>query len=146
MTVLETGCGPGFFSVDIANMVGDSGKLIAADIQDEMLTKLENKIINNNNLKKRIKLHKSLNDKIGVTEKVDFVLIFYVLHEVPDQYSFLKEIKSLLKPESKALIVEPKFHVSKKDFDKSIELMKQLGFNLVEKPNVFFSRAVLING
>jgi ubiquinone/menaquinone biosynthesis C-methylase UbiE len=34
MTVLEVGCGPGFFTLDIAEMVGESGKIIAADVQD----------------------------------------------------------------------------------------------------------------
>ena len=110
-----------------------------------MLQKLEKKIMNKD-LKNRIKLHKSQNDKIGVTEKPDFVLVFYVLHEVPNQLSFLKEIKSLLKSESKVLIVEPKFHVSEKDFDKSISLIRQIGFNIIEKPKIFFSRAVLMKG
>jgi ubiquinone/menaquinone biosynthesis C-methylase UbiE len=37
MTVLDIGCGPGFFSVAMATMVGETGKVIAADIQDGML-------------------------------------------------------------------------------------------------------------
>jgi ubiquinone/menaquinone biosynthesis C-methylase UbiE len=34
MTVLDLGCGPGFFSIEIAKMLKDSGKVIAADLQE----------------------------------------------------------------------------------------------------------------
>jgi len=41
---LDLGCGPGFFSVEMAEMVGASGKVIAVDMQEGMLRKLESKI------------------------------------------------------------------------------------------------------
>ena len=44
MVVLDIGCGPGVFSVEMAKMVGKSGKVIAADLQQEMLEKLKRKI------------------------------------------------------------------------------------------------------
>ena len=37
MTVLDIGCGPGFFSVEIAHLVGKTGRVIAADLQEGML-------------------------------------------------------------------------------------------------------------
>lgn len=37
MAVLELGCGSGFFTLEIARLVGRSGKVIAADLQDGML-------------------------------------------------------------------------------------------------------------
>jgi ubiquinone/menaquinone biosynthesis C-methylase UbiE len=36
-TVVDLGCGPGFFTVAMAKMVGDSGRVIAVDLQTEML-------------------------------------------------------------------------------------------------------------
>lgn len=36
-TVLDIGCGPGFFTVPMAEMVGENGRVIAADIQAKML-------------------------------------------------------------------------------------------------------------
>lgn len=67
-----------------------------------------------------------------------------MLHEVPDQTVFLKEIKNLLKPDGKALVVEPRFHVSKKEFQASLNLAKRLGFDISERPDVSFSQAAVI--
>jgi ubiquinone/menaquinone biosynthesis C-methylase UbiE len=44
MTVLDVGCGPGFFSIELAQMVGKSGRVIASDLQEGMLRKLREKI------------------------------------------------------------------------------------------------------
>ena len=143
MTVLDVGCGPGFFSIEIAKMVGDTGKVIASDLQDGMLQKLKAKI-NNTSLNDIIYLHKCQNNTIGLKEKVDFILVFYMLHEVPDQFGFLSEIKILLNPKGKVLIVEPGFHISKKDFENSIELSKKIGFKKIEDPKVFMSRTAVL--
>lgn len=143
MTVLDVGCGPGFFSIEIAMMVGNSGRVIAVDLQDGMLQKLRDKI-KGTEVEKRITLHKCEEDKIGVSENADFILAFYMVHEVPDQKIFLKEIKSILKPNGQFLLVEPKFfHVSKRAFEETILNAKNIGFKPVEWPKVFFSRAVV---
>jgi ubiquinone/menaquinone biosynthesis C-methylase UbiE len=143
MTVLDLGCGPGFFSVEIAKMVSDSGKVIAADLQDGMLEKV-NKKIKGTVLEPRITIHKCQEDKIGVTENVDFVLIFYMIHEVPDQGSLLRELKSILKPGGKIFIIEPNFHVSKKSFEEMTNKITDMGFEILDRPKVFISRAVLL--
>ena len=42
-------------------------------------------------LEERITLHQSQKDRIGVSENVDFVLAFYMVHEVPNQEEFFIE-------------------------------------------------------
>jgi ubiquinone/menaquinone biosynthesis C-methylase UbiE len=143
MTALDLGCGPGFFTLEMARLVGKTGKVIAADLQAGMLEKLKNKL-QGLEFRSRVALHPCQAEKIGLTEKVDFILIFYMLHEVPNPPAFLAEIASLLKPAAKVLIVEPKFHVSKKDFEASTQLMRAAGLEITEKPKVFFSRAVIL--
>ena len=143
MVVLDIGCGPGLFSMEMAAMVGKTGKVIAADLQEGMLKKLENKIAGKE-IEKIIKLHKCKEKKIGIWEKVDFVLAFYVVHEVPNQMNFFREIKSILKPNGKIFIIEPKFHISKKAFEDTINIAKETGFKSIEKPKVFFSRGELL--
>ena len=93
MTVLDIGCGPGFFSVEMAKLVGKRGKVISADLQEGMLQKLGNKV-KGTALEERIKLVKCEKDSINVSEKVDFVLAFYMVHEVPDKNSLFKQLKN----------------------------------------------------
>jgi ubiquinone/menaquinone biosynthesis C-methylase UbiE len=143
MTVLDLGCGPGFFSIAIAYMVSNSGKVIAADLRDGMLEKV-NKKIEGTELEQRVEIHKCQQDTIGVKENVDFVLVFYMIHEVPDQGNLLRVLKSILKPDGKVFIIEPKFHVSKKSFEEMINLTKDIGFEIVDRPEVFISRTVLM--
>ena len=142
MTVLDLGCGPGFFTIEMAKMLDGSGKVIAADLQQGMLDKV-NKKIKGTQLEQRIELHKCEETKIGVTENVDFVLVFYMLHEVPDQDKLLAELSSILKPGGKIYIIEPKVHVSKKAFAEMIAHIKSMGFEVIGSPKVFFSRTVL---
>ena len=143
MTVLDFGCGPGFFSVDLAQMVGNSGRVIAADLQEGMLHKLRDKI-KGTELENRITLHKCEENKIGISENVDFVLAFYIVHEVVNKDSLFTEIETILKPNGQVLIVEPPFHVSKNAFEETIEKVKAAGFTEVKRPKVLFNKAVVL--
>ncbi|NTV47754.1 MAG: class I SAM-dependent methyltransferase, partial [Chlorobiales bacterium] len=120
MTVLDVGCGPGFFSIEMARMVGKCGRVIAADLQEGMLQKVKAKV-KNTELEERILLHKCGENNIGVSEPVDFVLLFYMVHEVPNKEHFFNEIRTILKPQGQILIVEPPFHVSKSAFEETIK-------------------------
>ena len=141
--VLDLGCGPGVFSLAMAEMVGETGKVISVDIQEEMLQMLKRKS-EHAGLGSRILIHKSQPNKIGVSEKVDFALAFYMVHEVLNIESFLREVAMLLKPLAKLLIVEPKFHVSKSSFEGTISVAQSAGLRPIRWPKVFFSRAVLL--
>ena len=143
MTVLDLGCGPGFFSMEIAQMLNNSGKVIAADLQEGMLEKLRQKI-KGTEFENKIELHKCQDDNIGITEKVDFVLAFYMIHEVSGQDKLFKELKSVLNPDGKILIVEPKLHVSKKSFEKMIEKIEGIGLQIIDRPKLLFSRSVVL--
>jgi ubiquinone/menaquinone biosynthesis C-methylase UbiE len=143
MTVLDMGCGPGFFSIDMAGMVGKSGRVIASDLQAGMLQKLKGKI-QGTELEERITLHQCQPDKIGLLEKVDFVLAAWMVHEVPDQERFFQELGALLKPGGQILILEPPFHVSKKEFEKMIEIARGAGFLVVKKPKSLLGKTVVL--
>ena len=143
MTVLDIGCGPGFFTVDIARLVGESGRVIAADLQEGMLRRIEKKI-RKTDLEGRITLHKCEEDGIGLSETVDLITALYMIHEISDQEAFLKELRSLLNPNGQVFIMEPPFHVSKAAFEETMRKAQAIGFDAVEGPRVFFSRTVIL--
>jgi ubiquinone/menaquinone biosynthesis C-methylase UbiE len=143
MKVLDLGCGPGFFTIEIAKMLGDSGKVIAADLQEGMLNKLRQKITGSL-LEKKIELHKCEETSIGVVEKVDFILAFWMVHEVPDHNKLFNELKSILNTDGNLFIIEPNFHVSKKSFGEMINTLETTGFQVCKNPKVFFSRSILL--
>lgn len=143
MTVLDMGCGPGFFSLEMARMAGKSGRVIASDLQEGMLQKVKEKI-KGTELEERIIVHKCEENKIGVSEPVDFVLLFYMVHEVPNKEDFFNEIRTILKPHGQVLIVEPPFHVSRSAFEETIRKAGDVGLIVVERPKVLFSKAVIL--
>ncbi|MCL2116697.1 MAG: class I SAM-dependent methyltransferase [Methanobrevibacter sp.] len=143
MRVLDMGCGPGFFTIEMANLVENTGSVIAADLQEEMLFKLKDKV-KNTIFEDKISFLKCEKDKIGLSDDFDFILVFYMLHEVPSQRKFLEELFSHLKANGKILISEPKFHVTKKDFQKSEKIINEIGFKIIERPSIFLSRSIVI--
>ena len=143
MIVLDVGCGPGFFSIELAQMVGNSGRVVAADLQEGMLQKLRDRI-QGTELEERIILHKCEKNKSGLSENVDFVLAFYMVHEVPDQQSFLNEIKSILKPNGHVLIVEPPFHTSKREFAETVRRGRDAGLKVIDRPKIFPNKVVIL--
>ena len=143
MTVLDVGCGMGFFSIGLAKLVGDKGCVIAADVQPEMLNTLE-KRAEKAGRSDRICIHRSELNKLGVETTVDFILAFWMVHEVPDTTIFFRQIRSCLKPNGRILIAEPKFHVSLKRFQEIIVSAQESGLNLCETPCLRFSRSAVL--
>lgn len=143
--VIDLGCGPGFFSIDMAKMVGKSGRVISVDLQKEMLQKLRKKAVQQG-LMKRIQLHQCAQQSIGLDPGItaDFILAYYVVHEVPDSGRFLSEVKGLLKKGGRFLIVEPTFHVSKKRFAQMWQQAQALGFSVVDTPEGKGGRSLLL--
>jgi len=139
MTVLDVGCGPGYFSLVMAEMVGGAGRVFAADLQDGMLQKVRTKI-QGTPLERRVILHKCDQNRVGVTEKIDFALAFYMVHEIPDKASFFAEMSALLKTDGRLLLVEPPFHVSRAAFDQTLVIARDAGLELVEKRKMGLDR------
>jgi len=142
MKILDIGCGPGFFTLEMARLTGSGGAVVAADLQQGMLDKIAQKI-NGTELSERITLHLCQQDKMGLTGKFDFVFAFYVVHEIPDQLSFFREVFALLKPGGKLLITEPKFHVSKESFERTIGMLAKNGFAMLTRRSSLINREVL---
>ena len=91
-TAIDVGPGMGYFTIPLAQLVGSTGRVTAIDIQPKMLSALVSRA-HKKGLSDRIKTHLANPDSIGFYEKADFILAFWMAHEVPDQHRFLSEIR-----------------------------------------------------
>jgi len=141
-TVLDIGCGMGYFTLAMARLVGTSGKVIAADLQPQMLERVKRRA-ERAGLQLRIQPHLCQKDSLGVKEPADFVLAFWMVHEVDNKIAFFKEVRGLMKPKARFLVVEPKFHVTDSEFQKTVDIAHQVGLVSLDAPQIRFSRAVI---
>ena len=142
MRVMDVGCGAGWASLAMARMVGESGLVIAADLQPEMLDMVRQRA-QKAGLIDRFEFHKCRDDGIGLKTELDFAVAFYMVHETPDARAFVAEVFSLLKPGGRFFVAEPKFHVSRQLFENMIREAREDGLHVVLKPRVLLSRAVV---
>jgi len=141
--VMDIGPGPGYFSIPMAKMVGNGGKVVAIDIQKDMLDAVQ-KNAEKNEVTSRI-LTKLIEDENFTTEQpTDFALAFWMVHEVPNKPLFLQSIYKSLKSNKHLLIAEPYLHVTKKMFDETVHFAETAGFKIVDSPKIFFSHTVLL--
>ena len=143
MTVMDLGCGMGHFSMGMAGLVGGTGRVIAVDLQQKMLDVMERRA-QRARLSDRILPHLCRADDIGVNEPVDFILAFWMVHEVPDQSHFFKQLKALLTANGKILIAEPKMHVSAEDLNSTVDIAQSRGLHCIAKPKISFSHTALM--
>jgi ubiquinone/menaquinone biosynthesis C-methylase UbiE len=146
MRVLEPGPGTGFFTLPLAEMVGPSGRVIAVDIQPEMLDKLEQRA-HEADLLDRIELKEAEPDRFTMPEwesTIDFVLAFSVVHEVKSAEKFFHETAAALRHRGIIFFAEPAGKVTERQFEKELNAARWAGFVIAEEPYVRRSRAAVL--
>jgi len=143
MTVMDLGCGMGYFSVGMAEMVGDTGTVLAVDLQQKMLATVM-KRARRAGLAGRIVPCLGRADNIATGRPLDFILAFWMVHEVPAQQRLFQGLKQLLAPAGKILIAEPKMHVSAAGLNKSLDTAQSCGLRCIARPGIRFSRTALL--
>jgi ubiquinone/menaquinone biosynthesis C-methylase UbiE len=141
-TAIDVGAGMGYFSIPLARLVGPAGHVTAIDIQVKMLEALASRA-RKHGVSERIKPYLANSDSLGNHPKADFVIAFWMVHEVPNKGAFLTEIFGFLKPEGLFLLAEPIFHVSKKSFLRTMNIANEIGFTVKDMPKIRLSRSVL---
>lgn len=142
-TVVDVGPGAGFFTIPLARLVGDSGQVIAVDIQDRMLTAIR-KRAEAAGLSRRVVTQLASQGALGISVGVNFILAFWMAHEVPGQSKFFAELQAVLKRDGLFLLVEPKLHVSPAQFEAAINTAQNVGFRLLDRPDIPLSLAALL--
>jgi SAM-dependent methyltransferase len=146
MTVLEPGPGMGFFTLELARLVGPSGRVVAVDIQPRMLAGLKRRAA-------RAGLSEWLDTRLvsahtlGLADldgAVDFTLAFGVVHELPAVEPFFAEVAKASRAGAGLLFAEPADHVKTAAFDAELQAATRAGFELAGRPLITRSRAAYL--
>lgn len=150
MTAMDYGSAMGYFSIPMAKMTGSQGKVYCVDIQPVMLEKLKARAVKNGvaQVIEPLLVGESYNPE-ALQNKLDFMLLFAVVHEVPNQEKLFQEVAAMLKPGGKVVFAEPRGHVTPADFEQSLQFAGKAGLQVSnEKPfkgglNVVLSKPVV---
>lgn len=142
MTVLEPGPGMGFFTLELARRVGPGGRVVAVDVQEQMLAGLLRRA-RRARLADRIEARLASGASLGIDDlagKVDLVVAFAVIHELPDPGRFFTQVRRAIAPGGRVLIAEPGGHVSAGDFEATLAAAERAGF--LRQPGPAISRSL----
>ena len=132
MTVADIGTGMGYMTLPMAEMAGEQGKVIAVDVQETMLSKVEaNATLRN--LTDRIDFVQCKQESLmlgNYHKSIDFTLMFMMVHEVSNKKQLFHDIGDALKPGGLLMISEPAFHVSKENFKDTVDIALSEGFEV----------------
>lgn len=140
--VADVGAGSGFFTLPLAELVGESGRVYAVDLQQKMLQQIERHAARSHH--HNLVTSQARPDFFGLPEQVDFILVFWMLHEVSNPARFVAALRTALAPGGTVLFAEPKLHVSQSCFLKETTLFTEAGFRVLGTPPIRGSRALLL--
>jgi len=107
MIVADLGAGTGFYVINAAQMV-PQGKVYAIEVQRDFLTTIKNKAKEAN--LGNVECLMGDVEKIGGThikdEVVDAIIVSNILFQVENKDKFIEEIKRILKPEGRTLLID----------------------------------------
>jgi SAM-dependent methyltransferase len=138
--------GMGFFTLDIARLVGPGGRVVAIDVQPKMLDALKRRA-KRAGLPDRVETRPVAGEATGMEDldgQADFVLAFAVVHELPDMHRFFAAAGAALKPGGRTLLAEPSGHVTAENFAKTLAAAAAAGLRRVDSPRIRGSRTALL--
>ncbi len=154
MTVCDLGCGNGYWTLPMAKKVGAAGRILAVDIQREMLQKLRVRAARAK-IENVTPIHGRIDDPKLPPGEVDLLLMVDVYHEFSHPESMLWGIRNSLKPEGVVALLEyreedPTVPIKRLHKMSKKQIMKEYqhnGFKLVREFNslpwqhlMFFAR------
>lgn len=109
----DLGCGPGYFTIPAAKIVGPSGHVHATDVQPEMLARVREAAEANrlDNVETHVVREEPRPEgwayDFGIAPATcDLALVAFVLHEVEDASSFLHAASTILKPSGRIALLQ----------------------------------------
>jgi len=96
MNVLDVGCGPGRLAIPAAKRVGPSGRVLAMDVQQNMLRRVEERMRKHGVTNIRL-VHAGAGEGSLEQQAFDRAFLVTVLGEIPSRAEALREIHAALK-------------------------------------------------
>ena len=107
MKLADLGSGPGFFTIPMAQITGETGLVYAVDSNQTMLSSLKENVAKSGLNQRIIKIIESDVTRTGIAEEsVDIVFFANVLHEVEDRKSFFQEVRRISKSTARIVDVD----------------------------------------
>jgi len=138
MTGLEPGPGMGFFTTELARMVGPHGQVVAIDVQPRMLKGLR-KRLQKTGLSGTVDVRLAAADSLGVqdlTHQIDFIFAYAVTREVPSRGAFFDQVATVTKLRARLLLVEPRGHVKPEEFEAELQDARRAGLVVTDRPSL----------
>ncbi len=105
MTVADIGAGEGYYTVRLAERVGESGRVLAQDIDRDALQRLGRRVERDQLENISIKLGKSDDPQLPV-DSFDRIFLVHMYHEVTEPYAFLWRMWPALAETGQIIVVE----------------------------------------
>ena len=104
-TIADIGCGPGFFTIPAAEIVGPSGKVYAADVQSEMIAAIMMRVADLDI--HHVEILKTSETDVALPDRgVQMVWLAFVLHEMDQRAVYLFRLRRTLRPDGRIVILE----------------------------------------
>ena len=101
-TVLDLGCGPGFWTLPLAEIVGPSGTVWALDVSREMLADLASR-----QPPSQVRLLSGELPSIGLPDaSVDWIWAAFVFHEVEPPEQLAAEMRRVTRPGGRVAVLD----------------------------------------
>jgi ubiquinone/menaquinone biosynthesis C-methylase UbiE len=109
--VLDYGCGPGSYVVELARRVGEAGRVYALDVHPAAIERVRS-LVRQHTLD-NVELIQSDCTTGLMGNSIDIVLLYDVLHMLTNPNRVLRELRRVLKPEGTLSVLDP--HMSRED-------------------------------
>jgi ubiquinone/menaquinone biosynthesis C-methylase UbiE len=126
MTVADLGCGMGYFTVALADLVGPAGRVLAVDVQRRQLARTGRRC-ERAGVRGRVELVLADARALRLDRPLDLAVSFWMLHEVSGTEAFVDEVCAALRPGGAWLVAEPWLHVGARRFEEEARLLERRG-------------------
>ncbi len=139
-TIADIGAGSGYFAFRFSKQVGDTGRVYAVDINNDMILFM-NRRIRDLKLKNVVTVLSAPDDPLLIDNSIDRFFICNTWHHVENQAHYLALMKRMLKPSGQLIIIDyqkkelpvgppPEMKMAREDV---LRQMKSNGFKLAKE-------------